>query len=274
MSRIGVVSNVATDHLAGLTSERIELEEIQTRLGGLARTVADRALVDIDYLDAAIRVDRRGVDAVFVNTFADYNLAAMKSALDIPVVGAGESTMHTASMLGERFAIVTVWPQSMRHIYRDLLREYRLEEHCAAIVHAMPEEELDRVGTEHGVKERMKEDDETIVDRLGAACRTATQEHGADTVVLGCTCMAPVAKDLKRHTDADVVCPSRTGFLATETLLRLGYSPSEIAHTTPPTDSTDRVTALVDGAESQFSDDDGSSTDECEICVTSSDGED
>lgn len=274
MTRIGVVSNVATDHLASLGSDRIQIEEVPSRLGVLARTVADRALVDIDYLDAAVRAEREGVDAVFINTFADYNLAEIKSAVDVPVVGAGESTMHVASMLGEQFAILTVWPRSMRHIYRDLLRDYRMEDRCSAIVHALPEDELDRVGTENGVKERMKEGDETVVDRLGSACRTATEDHGADTVVLGCTCMAPVAEELEGHTEAEVACPSRTGFLATETLLRLGYSPSEIAYRTPPVESADSVTALVDDAESRFSDGEGVDPEGCDICVISPGEED
>lgn len=273
MNRIGVVSNVATDHLAAVVCDQIELEKVPTRLGGLARTVADRALVDIDYLDAAIRAERDGVDAVFVNTFADYNLAEMKSALDIPVVGAGESTMHTGSMLGERFAIVTVWPRSMRHIYRDLLRDYRMEDRCGAIVHASPEDELDRVGTDEGVKEQMKEGNDGIIDRLATACRTATEEHGADTLVLGCTCMAPVADELNARSDAQVVCPSRTGLLATETLLRLGLTSSEVAYSTPTTSDADRIVALVDDAASRFPDD-GLNSGQCEICALSpEDGE-
>ena len=273
MSQIGVVSNVATDHLTAVVSDRIELEEVPTRLGVFARTVADRALVDIDYLDAAVRAEREGVDAVFVNTFADYNLAAMKSALDIPVVGAGESTMHTASMLGEQFAIVTVWPRSMRHIYRDLLRDYRMEERCEAIVHASPEDELDRLGTDKDIKEQMKESNETVIDRLAEACRTA-RDHGADTIVLGCTCMAPVAEELDARSETQVLCPSRTGLVTTETLLRLGLTPSEVAYSTPQVSDADRIMALVDDAASRFPDDGSLNSGECEICAISpKDGE-
>lgn len=274
MAQVGVVSNVATDHLTAVVGDGIELEVVPSRLGGLAQTVADRALVDIDYLDAAIRAEREGVDAIFINTFADYNLSAIKSAVDVPVTGAGESTMHMAAMLGEQFAVVTVWPRSMSHIYRDLLRDYRMEDRCEAIVHALPEKELDRVGTEEGVKERMKEGDESVVDRLAAACQTATADHGADTIVLGCTCMAPVADDLQSQTEAELLCPSRTGLLATESFLRLGYTPSGIAYQTPPAERTDRVTALVDDAESRFPDREAMNPEECEICVVSPDDED
>jgi allantoin racemase len=266
MARIGVVGNVTTEHLPELTTEDHELFEVNSRLDVMARTVADRALVDIDYLDAAVRAEREGADAVFLNTFADYNLAEMKSAVDVPVVGAGEGTMHMTSMLGERFAIVTVWPRSMRHIYRDRLRACRIEDRCETIVHASPEKELDRVGTDDGVMQRMERGETPIVDRLAAACEEALAESDADTIVTGCTCMAPVAPDLDERSDAPVVDCSRTGLLATETFLRLGYAPSELAYETPPRADSDRITELLDAAKSELADEALRTDAGCPVC--------
>lgn len=82
--------------IAALASPGIEPVLINTRIEVFAHTQADRALVDLGHLDAAIGAEREGFDALFVNTFADYGLAGMKSALSIPVVGAGEAALQLA----------------------------------------------------------------------------------------------------------------------------------------------------------------------------------
>jgi allantoin racemase len=249
--------------ITALAAPAFEPVLINTRISAFAYTQADRALVDLAHLDAAIGAQQDGFDAVFVNTFADYGLAAMKSALRIPVVGAGEAGLQLASLLGERFAIITVWPRSLDHIYRDRLRDTGTQARCAGVVYVSGEDELARLGSGDDVMSRLHRNDASMLDRLVAACSHATSALGADTIVLGCTCMAPVLESLRERIAAPVVECSRAGYLATETLLRHGLAHSKLAYAEPSAAALARVRALIDSGISGVQPED----EECSVCL-------
>ena len=58
----------------------------------------------------AIEAEKRGYDAVTVNHFQDAGLAEAKSAVDIPVLGLGETTLLHACTLGRKLGLVTISP--------------------------------------------------------------------------------------------------------------------------------------------------------------------
>jgi allantoin racemase len=252
--------------IAALAAPPFEPVLINTRVSAFAFTQADRALVDLVHLDAAIGAEQDGFDAVFVNTFADYGLAAMKSALRIPVVGAGEAGLQLASLLGERFAVVTIWPRSLDHIYRDRLRDTGTQARCAGVVYVSAEEELARLGSGDDVMARLHRNDAAMLDRVVAACGHATAELGADTIVLGCTCMAPVLESLRARIAAPVVECARAGYLATETLLRHGLRQSKLAYAAPSAAAMVRVRALVDSGISGAEVQDAEAA-QCPVCL-------
>lgn len=57
-------------------------------------------------LDNALRAQKQGYDVFAVGSIQDPALELARSALDIPVVGYGESAMHFACCLGSRFAVL------------------------------------------------------------------------------------------------------------------------------------------------------------------------
>ena len=57
-------------------------------------------------LDNALRAEAEGYDVFALGSVQDPALDEARSLLDIPVVGYGESAMHFACLLGNRFAIV------------------------------------------------------------------------------------------------------------------------------------------------------------------------
>lgn len=59
-------------------------------------------------VDNGIAAEEAGFDAVVMGHFQDPGLYELKSAVDIPVVGAGESTLHIAAQLGRRIGLVTL----------------------------------------------------------------------------------------------------------------------------------------------------------------------
>jgi Asp/Glu/hydantoin racemase len=62
----------------------------------------------IQAIDNGIEVEERGFDAYVMGHFQDPGLYELRSALDIPVIGTGESTLLAASQLGRRLGLVTL----------------------------------------------------------------------------------------------------------------------------------------------------------------------
>lgn len=59
-------------------------------------------------IDNGIAAEETGYDAVVMGHFQDPGLYELKSAVDIPVIGAGEATMHFAAQLGRHIGLVTL----------------------------------------------------------------------------------------------------------------------------------------------------------------------
>ncbi len=245
--RIGVIGSgtAATDlpaHLQELARDGVEPRIVNPRLSAFASTPYERLIVDVGYVDAAQAAADDGCNALFINSMADYGIEAMRAAVGIPVVGAGEASLREGGRDGRRFAIVTVWPASMRFLYDERLRACGLEPQCVAIRHLSGEDELARLGADDGVMSRMHRGERAVIARLAAMCEDAVREEGAECIVLGCTCMAPIGPAIASACFVPVIESSRAGFLATVAALR---DPAARAAATGPRRSG--RTALVPG---------------------------
>ena len=58
----------------------------------------------------ALRAEREGFDGFAVGHFQEGGIADVKSAVDIPVLGLGETAMHYACLLGRRFGLIAIDP--------------------------------------------------------------------------------------------------------------------------------------------------------------------
>src|SRR6185369_9465627 len=96
-------------HLAPHAPEGVELVIYPPRIGAFPHTPYDRLLVDLAHVDAGERAAADGVDAI-------------RAAVDIPVVGAGEVGITEASAGGRRFGIVTIWPPALEFLYTERAR--------------------------------------------------------------------------------------------------------------------------------------------------------
>jgi allantoin racemase len=61
-------------------------------------------------VDNALEAAERGYDAFALGHFQDGGLYEARSAVEIPVLGLGESTLHWAAQLGRRLALVSIDP--------------------------------------------------------------------------------------------------------------------------------------------------------------------
>src|SRR5256714_6945 len=58
----------------------------------------------------AVEAERQGYAAMAITHFQDAGLAEVKSVVDIPVLGLGETTLFHACMLGRKLGLVTINP--------------------------------------------------------------------------------------------------------------------------------------------------------------------
>lgn len=207
-------ATIANRVAPGITAELVETEQ-----GVFPGTPQAREQTEREYIKTGQEAARAGYDAIFINTVGDYGLKELRSIVGIPVIGAGEAAMLFARALGTPFAIVTIWPPTLAFIYDGLIADYGMGEYCAGVRYAMAENSLDTLGDDDNFVEKMRRGDVDSLDNVIAHCHKAL-EAGARTIVMGCTCMAPIADSLAAACDAPVIEAMATGYGMTELALR------------------------------------------------------
>src|SRR5947208_1155256 len=190
---------------------------------------------DMYIVEAGLRAEEEGYDAVLMDTVSDSGLAALRSRLSIPVIGPGLVSYAVAIMLGKRFSIITMWDK-WRHLYEKNLDTYHLWEKCASIraVDIPPDVEALFAGKE-----------EEMFAKLTEEGRKAIDEDGADVILLGSTTMHQAGDYMAAHLPAPVVNPGPVAIKLTESLVQLGLMHSKVAYPSPSADLDDRFFSLV-----------------------------
>jgi len=162
-------------------------------------------------------------DAVVLAGFGNYGTAAVKEALDIPVVSMAEAAMSLAVPLCHRFAIVTTVPRMIAYT-QDLVDELGFAARCAA-VRAVALPPLDGP----------QRPDASVAADVAAEVERLRRDTGADLVILGGARLSPCAAALRRLTAVPVLEPVACGVQVAEALVRLGLRQSKAGkYATPP----------------------------------------
>ncbi len=163
--------------------------------GTILDSYYDDMLSDFFVLAEGARAEKEGYDAVIVYSMSDSALQALRSRLDIPVIGAGVAALHFACMLGDKFSIITSFNRGI-HLYRKLITEYGLSERCASLRHigSDPNAELQPATKE-------------TFEKLEKECQLAMNDDGASVIVLGSTTMDQFHDYLTERLPAPVVNP-------------------------------------------------------------------
>ena len=267
--RIGIIgtgaaptgTNVPPTPIAEIASPGFAPELIEPRLRTFPMTPYDRGLTALAYVDCAIEAEKDGFDAVFINTVGDYGIDEMKSATDMVVVGAGEATMAMCCNTGRHFSIVTIWPPKMNFIYHERLSSCGMESRCVSIRNVLVDREVEGVEDAGATTVHLQDHNELLKTRIVDVINSAVAEDGADTIMLGCTCMAPVGPDIAERVSVPVFESMRTGYKTVEALLTLRVRHSYVAFPKPNPENLTAVGTLVAG---QGNVDLGG---DCEVCV-------
>ncbi len=183
----------------------------------------DMLLMDWTVFQAGIKAEEEGFAGVLIDTVSDSGLRALRSRLNIPVVGPGEAAFHMAMTLGKKFTILTMWDEWFP-LYEKTLTEYGFWERTAS---------LRSIDTRPDVTELLAGKEEVIFEKLKAEAEAAMAEDGADVIVLGSTTMHQSAAYLAENLPIPVINPGLVAYKQLELLIDLGLSHSKTAYPAP-----------------------------------------
>lgn len=242
----------APEEIRAVVAPRTVIQAWPARLPVFAHTEVEYALQALAYLEAGLAAASQGCDALVLNSLSDYGLAALQSAVDLPVVGAAEASLRFMPSIGPRFSLVTVWPESTNFMPRKMLHAYGAAAHCVRIRNVGTEALLAGEGRPDGFLKDMQTGQEAILDRILAQCHAAMAEDDIDAILLGCTCMSPIASRIAARCAIPVVNPLAVAVKTAEMQASLGLRASRRGQGAPRPASLDllrQMIAPVAGAE-------------------------
>jgi allantoin racemase len=169
---------------------------------------------------AVIR-ETKDFDAVVIACFDDTGLDAARCLTDKPVIGIGEAAYHIASMISNKFSVVTTLARSVPALEHNLHR-YGLIARCSRVRSSeVAVLELEHAGSD-------------ACNRISAEIGRAVAEDRAEAIVLGCAGMADLADALAKEHGLPVLDGVSCAVGLAEAMVRLrictsrlgGYSPS------------------------------------------------
>jgi allantoin racemase len=159
-------------------------------------------------------------DAFVIACFDDTGLEAARCATEAPVVGIGEAAFHMASLVAERFSVVTTLARSIAPIERNLVK-YGLAARCGRVrASNVPVLALEEPGSD--------------ARRTQAEIKRALAEDGVEAIVLGCAGMTDLMRELERSVGAPVLDGVACAVGLTEALVRVGLRTSRRNTYAPP----------------------------------------
>ncbi len=178
----------------------------------VARHAYTAALHTEQLITNARRAEAEGYDAVAIGIVQNPGLREMRTLVDIPVVGYGESAMHLACLLGRRFSVLAFNP-ALLELLEEQIDLYGLRSRAAPTV---------LVETEYEAVARGFEEPEPLVAAFEAAARRAL-ESGADVLIPGQMVLAEILwqQGMRRAEGAPVVDALAAALKSAELLAEL-----------------------------------------------------
>jgi allantoin racemase len=197
----------------------------------------DWLLLDVAILEAGLGAEADGYDAVVIDTASDSGVDALRSMLDIPVVGPGRASLLFALTLGRSFGVLAQWEPALARM-RKSLDDWGLTNYCAGVEH---------FDTEPDFATLIGDKRDEVFPRMEAACLRLV-ESGADVICLGSTTMHEAHGYLDGRLPIPVINPGPLSYKLVEILLAAGLSHSRPAFPRPLVPKEQMIHAMLDEA--------------------------
>ena len=197
----------------------------------------DSTIADVALLEVGLSAQEEGFDAVCVDTISDTAVNALRSVLDIPVIGPGRASYLVALMLGSCFSVLTQWDGWIA-AYKKSLQEYGLADRLASIrsINMVPD-----IANLLGGKE------DVVFPKLVRAGEQCVAD-GAEVIVLGSTTLHQAHGHLSENLPVPVINPGPVSYKMAEALLDLGLTHSRAAYPRPSVPKPHMIRAMMDAA--------------------------
>ena len=160
-------------------------------------------------------VQHKEVDAIVIACFDDTGLDAVRSLVSVPVLGIGEAAYHAASMIANKFSVITTLSRSVPGLENNLMR-YGLAQKCARVR-----------ATEIPVL-KLEEGDPATLTKSGLEIPASINEDKAEAIVLGCAGMADLMAQLSEEFGLPVIDGVSAGVTFAEALVNNSLRTSKI----------------------------------------------
>ena len=197
----------------------------------------DWLLLDVAILEAGLGAETEGYDAVVIDTASDSGVDALRSMLDIPVVGPGRASLLFALTLGRSFGVLAQWEPALARM-RKSLDDWGLADYCAGVEH---------FDTEPDFATLIGDKRDEVFPKMEAACLRLV-DRGADVICLGSTTMHEAHEHLSARLPVPVVNPGPLSYKLVETFLAAGLSHSRLAFPRPMVPKQEMIHAMLDAA--------------------------
>jgi allantoin racemase len=179
----------------------------------------DEAMSLAGLLDAIRR--NPDCDAIVIACFDDTGLDAARCLTDKPVIGIGEAAYHFASMISNKFTVVTTLARSVPALEHNLAR-YGLDVRCA------------RVRSSEVAVLELEQPGSNARQKISAEIGLAIGEDRAEAIVLGCAGMASLAADLAAEHGLPVLDGVSCAVKLAEAMAGLNIRTSRLGGYAPP----------------------------------------
>lgn len=175
----------------------------------------DGARAQVGVLDRIIEGDREGCDGYLIACADDTALHAAREISPVPVMGIGEAAMHTATLVGNGFSILTAQQKSVPILEQNAVN-YGFARHTRG-VHAARLPVLALSDTDNTAQQ------EHLIDRA----KTLLLQDASEVLVLGCAGFSPYREALEKTLCVPVIDGIRVGITFLEALVRSGLKTSK-----------------------------------------------
>lgn len=172
----------------------------------------DEAFAAAEMVKESIKAEKEGFDAIVIYCFSDVGIDAIRENVRIPVIGPGETSLAAASLLCNRFTVLTAESINIPRTYRRLMRNGIAREKMASV------RALDIPTSE------LRNSPEVTKEYLREACKKAVEEDRADGVILGCLGMAGYGREIEKELPLKVIDPAFVAAAYAELCVRIGLS--------------------------------------------------
>jgi len=199
----------------------VEIERKGLDIGAAnIETFFDEYIAGPDLMKKGMEAEKEGFDAIVLGCAGDPLIEGLREALEIPVVGPMEASLHLACILGHRFTWLTP-------------AKYMVPRKLKAIEAAGLRDRLASIRDLGLSVAELHEDPDITIGRIIKESKEAIERDGAEVIILGCLGMTEFAEEVSKKMDVPVIEPLSVGLKLAESLVRLGLRHSRITYPKP-----------------------------------------